>query len=306
MDSEYSEHSPVLLAECLEYLQITPTIEGWGLDLTFGGGGHAFSFLERASLLKILATDQDSDAIANGKAEIAKRGFEERLKLFHMNFHNFFLKEEYTGYCDQGFHYVLADLGVSSHHFDSPDRGFSFRFDGPLDMRMDREKNKVKASDIVNQYTEGELEELIRNFGEERFSKRIANKIVNDRANAPIETTKQLEEICFFAYPGNARKKGIHPATRTFQALRIEVNDELKVLEESLEKMFSVLKPGGRLGIISFHSLEDRIVKQTFKKINQNTQVHSKIITKRPISAGKEELKVNKRSRSAKLRVIEK
>jgi 16S rRNA (cytosine1402-N4)-methyltransferase len=202
---------------------------------------------------------------------------------------------------------ILMDLGVSSHQFDTFERGFSFRSDAPLDMRMDYKNDDVgTAADILNNYDEEDIANLIFKYGEERLSRRIAAEIVERRKEEPITRTKQLEDICFHAYPKKMRFGKTHPATRTFQALRIAVNDELGVLENTLQGLFDILDVGGTLAVISFHSLEDRIVKHKFKEIFQTDKNIAKILSKRPILPSEDEVLENKRSRSAKLRLIKK
>jgi len=199
------------------------------------------------------------------------------------------------------------DLGVSSHQFDQFERGFSFRADAPLDMRMAYDNDDIlTASQILNEYEEEDIANLIFKYGEERLTRRIAAAIVEARQEGNITTTKELENICFHAYPKRERHKKAHPATRTFQALRIAVNDELGVLESTIEKLFGLLDKGGVLGIISFHSLEDRIAKHKFKEIFQTDKSIAKILTKRPLLPSEGEVGENKRSRSAKLRFIQK
>ena len=202
---------------------------------------------------------------------------------------------------------IVMDLGVSSHHFDDFERGFSFREDAFLDMRMNQDKGEFyTASEVLNELDEESLANMIFKYGEERYSRRIAKAIVSFRREQRLERTKDLENICFHAYPANLRHKKIHPATKTFQALRIFVNRELEVLENSLENMFHLLSPGGVLAVISFHSLEDRIVKHKFKEIFQSDKNAAKIITKKPIYPSEQELEENSRSRSAKLRLLQK
>ena len=205
------------------------------------------------------------------------------------------------------FHGILMDLGVSSHHFDKFDRGFSFREDAPLDMRMDFQNERLyTAAEVLNTFDEEDIADIIFKYGEERLSRRIAKNIVEARSDKKIETTKELENICFHAYPVSQRHKKTHPATKTFQALRIFVNRELEVLENTLEKLYDLLLPGGVLAVISFHSLEDRIAKHKFKEIFQINKKTAKILTKKPVYPSESELSENSRSRSAKLRVLQK
>lgn len=201
---------------------------------------------------------------------------------------------------------ILMDLGVSSHQFDKMERGFSFRADAPLDMRMNYgDPNTPTAADLLNSLSEKEIADLIFQYGEDRLSRKIAARICEQREKKKIETTGEIENICFHAYPPNQRHGGIHPATRTFQALRIAVNDELRVLENTLPKLLPYLAQGGVLAVISFHSLEDRIVKHTFKEIVEKEDFPATILTKKPLTATEEELSENSRSRSAKLRLLQ-
>lgn len=306
----YTSHYSVLKKECLEYLTENNVEDETKLfaDLTFGGGGHTFALSEIPNA-KVYSTDQDPDALANGYKNIKDAGKDEVISLLDMNFSMFpdYVENELSKNDSFiGFDGILMDLGVSSHHFDSAERGFSFRFNGPLDMRMNpRDNESENAADLVNSLEEEELAEIFWKYGEERLSRRIAAAIIEARASSRIETTKQLEDIIFHCYPKKSRFSKTHPATRSFQALRLVVNDELGVLERSLPKLFNTLRPGGRLAVISFHSLEDRIVKWTFKEL-KNTNASAKILTKKPVIPSETELSENPRSRSAKLRVIEK
>jgi len=245
--------------------------------------------------------DQDPDALKNGRKLIEEKKLGERIDLISSNFSQFpsLMGDKYP---EIRFGGILMDLGVSSHQFDIPERGFSFKYDAPLDMRMNYEDDTQEtAADICNTRSGEELEEIFREYGEERFSGRIAEKIVEVR---PIKTTKDLENIIFHCYPKKMRFGKIHPATRCFQALRIAVNEELGVLSEVLPQLTELLKTGGRLCVISFHSLEDRIVKRAFKELAKENE-SLKIVTKKPITPGESEIAANSRSRSAKLRVIE-
>lgn len=306
--NNYLPHQSVLAQECLNLLS-QPSFKSlpeiWMIDCTFGAGGHSRLFLNAHANLKVLAIDQDRDAIDNGKKLIADLGLEQRLILKQGNFSEV---EAITKdvLANKDVKIILADLGVSSHHFDEATRGFSFKNDGPLDMRMNQEQ-KLSAKEVVNTYDEEELTEIFEKYGEEPFAKKIAKMIVVKRKEKKIETTADLEEICFLSYPPQMRHKGKHPALRAFQALRLYINKELEVLEEALPKWFSLLSPMGRLGVISFHSLEDRIVKHTFLKWSKEIWSDTtKILTKKPVISGEEEKIHNPRSRSAKLRVIEK
>lgn len=279
-------HIPVLPQEVLEGLGIKP--DGLYLDATVGGGGHSRLILQADPAVRLVAVDQDEIAIAAARTHLSEFG--DRVTFWRGNFSNF----QPHG---QQFNGILADLGVSSAQFDIPERGFSFRHEAPLDMRMDPQQ-ELTAADIVNHWDETDLANLIYTYGEERLSRRIARKILEQR---PFRTTTELADAISYCVPRKYRYGRIHPATRTFQALRIAVNHELDALETLLQKAPDWLAPGGRLAVISFHSLEDRMVKHSFK---QNPAL--KVITKKPITAAEEELERNPRSRSAKLRVAEK
>jgi 16S rRNA (cytosine1402-N4)-methyltransferase len=297
---DYGKHTSVLLEQCLEYLSPEVANPSY-LDLTFGGGGHFFSFQEKFQIKKCVGVDQDNEAYINGLQQIKDKGLEKFSIIYHENFHTHLDSQNYQN----TFSIILADIGVSSHHFDMAERGFSFANDGPLDMRMDQ-RQEFSAKSLVNDYSAEDIEQILRDFGEERFANRISERIVEQRKVQEINTTKQLEEICFLCYPVKSRHKKPHPATRTFQALRIAVNRELEVLEKSIDMMLAALEVNGKLGIISFHSLEDRIVKHSFKRRFLANKSEWKILTKRPLIASDEEIKNNPRSRSAKLRVIQK
>lgn len=279
-----------------------------GADLTFGGGGHVFPLVQELPQLKVIGTDQDPDAVETGRKRILELGLEEKVRIEYSNFVNFpevfnRTKEEFGV---EALDFITIDLGVSSHQFDQAERGFSFREDGPLDMRMNYKNDNIEsAADIVNNYDEEDIANIIYKYGEERLSRRIAKRIVESRAERKIETTKQLEEIAFLSYPSQQRHKKPHPATRTFQALRIEVNKELQVIEDVIPNLFPLLSEGGIIQIISFHSLEDRIVKWSFKNAAKENE-KLKILTKKPILPSQDEILNNPRARSAKLRVIQK
>jgi len=292
-------HRSVLVNEVLEYLQVAKN--KIYIDATLGGGGHTFKILEHGG--KVLGIDADEEAVQyventvkNQKPEI-KLG--EDLLLARGNFREIEVLAHGNGL--RHVSGILFDLGVSSHHLDTKERGFSFQKNGPLDMRMDQ-RLAVSAKDLINALTKGELYELFSRLGEERFAKTISDNIVRSRRIIPIETTEQLrnviEEVVHY------RSTDIHPATRVFQSLRIAVNDELRTIEEALPKALSILEEKGRIVVISFHSLEDRIVKHFFK--DQEQKGKGTILTKKPIIAGEEEIFVNFRSRSAKLRAFEK
>lgn len=307
-------HTSVLLTETIDNLNIRP--EGIYVDGTLGGGGHACEVLRRLSGRgRLIGIDQDADAIAAAGERL--REFSERLTMIRGNYAD--MKEELARIGITGVDGIVLDLGVSSFQLDTPQRGFTYRVeDAPLDMRMDQ-RAEVSARDIVNGYSEGELYRIIRDYGEDRFAKNIAKHIVAARESAPIETTGQLNEIIAAAIPKKVAKTGGHPAKRTYQAIRIACNHELDVLRDHLDEMIGLLNPGGRICIITFHSLEDRIVKTIFKT-NENPCIcppdfpvcvcgnvsKGKVITRRPVLPTDEEIEKNPRSKSAKLRVFEK
>ena len=304
--SEYSKHYSVMNLDIMKYLadNFSKEAEINIADLTFGAGGHTLKIAKEFPNAQIISFDQDPEAFENGIKNINTNGFSERVRLVHTNFENF---SEQDFVQSNQFDFILMDLGVSSHHFDDEKRGFSFRFEADLDMRMNISDNEAyTAADFLNELNEVDLANLIFEYGEERYSRRIAARIIEERKKNPIKSTTQLEEICFNAYPVKERHKRIHPATKTFQALRIAVNRELEVLENTLPKLYDKLKEGGMVAVISFHSLEDRIVKHTFKEIFQSHKNTAKIITKKPQLPSEEELGENPRSRSAKLRVLQK
>ena len=304
-------HVPVLLKEVMDALNPGPDKNY--IDVTLGYGGHAKAILDKtAPNGRLIGIDQDEDALVVAKETMAP--YVNRFQAIHGSFGK--LDELVSDFEVNGG--ILADIGVSSVQLDNPERGFSFRTDGPLDMRMDR-TSSLTAAEIVNTWDEAQISKIIREYGEERFSKRIARAIVDTRQVEHIETTKKLEMIVLGAIPRRFWPKGINPATRTFQAIRIAVNNELGALTDFLPQAVDLLNPGARLAVITFHSLEDRIVKDYFKeRVNPCTCPSEfpkcvcgkigdvKIITKKPIIASEEEIKINPRSRSAKLRVIEK
>lgn len=307
MSTEYKKHYSVLFSESMNAINIgingidNPVVA----DMTFGGGGHSCAMAELKDNIKVYSVDQDPDALENGYSLIKSKNLSEKLFLNKMNFENFpkWLKENHPEVKLNG---VLLDLGVSSHHFDKFDRGFSFREDAPLDMRMDyTSESTLTAAEVLNSSDEEDIANIIYKYGEERLSRRIAKNIVEFRTNKRIETTKELEDIVFHSYPSRQRHGRTHPATKTFQALRIFVNRELDVLENSLEALFNLLAPGGVLAVISFHSLEDRIAKHKFKEIFQTDKNIAKILTKKPIYPSEKEVSENPRSRSAKLRLLQ-
>lgn len=305
-------HKSVLLNETIEGLNVRK--EKIYLDGTLGGAGHSFEIcklLNNTGLL--IGIDQDSRAIEESKEKLSDFN---NVRLFNYNYLNFekALEQLHIEKIDG----VLLDLGVSSYQFDNPERGFSYRYDAPLDMRMDKDKD-LNARVIINTYSEDDLTRIISSYGEEKWAQRIAKFIVDSRKIKTIDTTFELVEIIKNAIPVGARRNGPHPAKRTFQALRIETNSELDVLKNSIYKFVSHLNPKGRIAIISFHSLEDRIVKEAFKYLEKDCicppnapictcdkKKEVKIITRKPITASKEELSLNNRSHSAKLRVAEK
>jgi 16S rRNA (cytosine1402-N4)-methyltransferase len=302
----YGAHSSVLLQECLDFLALGADVHPSPLfaDLTFGAGGHTLALAARFPTAKIIAFDQDPQAIANGKEILQKNKLENRIELVHHNFSHF------PRWCEEnkmpGFQGILLDLGVSSHQLDTAERGFSFRFDAPLDMRMNPESGGPTGADLLNQLPLEELAKIIFEYGEERYSRKIAQRIVELRTQEKITNTQQLENIAFHVYPAHQRHKKPHPATRTFQALRIAVNDELGKLQEILQEVSLKLAPMGTLSIISFHSLEDRIVKHKFKDLVDKEENQVKILTKKPVVPSDQEMDENPRSRSAKLRVLQK
>lgn len=288
-------HTPVLLQEVLDLLDVK---EGkLYIDATLGGGGHALGILEKGG--RVLGIDVDQDALDYVRRFLQE--WENKVKnitLVRGNFRDIDTIAQNLGFINVDG--ILFDLGVSSYQLDTPERGFSFQ-EGPLDMRMSKDL-VVTAKDLVNGLTRNELRELFERFGEERFAKKIAHAIVEQRKKYPIETTKELADIIKKAVPYQQGR--IHPATRVFQALRIVVNDELANIRTALPKALNLLRRGGRIVVISFHSLEDKIVKKQFDDWEQRGLV--KIITKKPIVPGREEKLKNRRSRSAKLRAIEK
>ncbi|MBE0450092.1 MAG: 16S rRNA (cytosine(1402)-N(4))-methyltransferase RsmH [Clostridia bacterium] len=305
-------HVSILLKECMEGLDIKP--DGIYVDGTLGGGGHTFKLIQFLSGGKVVGIDQDQDALEAATKRLAIFG--EKFIPVHSNFSNIIevLKELDIKKID-GF---LLDLGVSSYQLDEAERGFSYMNDGQLDMRMNQE-DEFSAYDVVNTYSEDELTRIIKEYGEENWANRIAKFIVEARSEKPLETTYELVDIIKNAIPASARKDGPHPAKRTFQAIRIEVNNELKIIEKTIEDAVSVMNKGGRVAIITFHSLEDRIVKNTFKKLAQgcicppefpvcicNNKPKVKIISRKPILPSEREVGDNPRARSAKLRIAEK
>ncbi len=307
------EHTSVMLKETIEGLHIQP--EGVYVDGTLGGGGHAKEIAGKlGSGGRLIGIDQDEAAV--GAAEERLKVFGGKVTIIRSNYCN--AKEVLTSLGIEKIDGMLLDLGVSSYQLDTKERGFTYRFDVPLDMRMDRRQN-FTAKDIVNGYEEKELFRIIRDYGEDKFAKNIARNIVMARQKKEIETTGELNEIIRVSIPAKMRAGGGHPSKRTFQAIRIECNRELEVLKESLDELIDLLKPGGRLCVITFHSLEDRIVKAAFRQAADpcicppgfpvcvcNKVSKGKVITGKPILPDEEELKSNTRSKSAKLRIFEK
>ncbi len=306
------KHTSVLLKETVDGLAIKP--DGIYVDATLGGGGHAYEVLKRlGDKGRLVGIDQDEAAIEAAGERL--REFGDRVTIIRSNYCD--MKSQLKSADIEKVDGIVLDLGVSSYQLDTAERGFSYRMDAPLDMRMDQ-RQQMTAKDIVNTYSETELFRIIRDYGEDRFAKNIAKHIVQERTKKTIETTGQLSEIISHAIPMKIQKTSGHPAKRTFQALRIELNHELDVLKNSLDEMIGLLNPGGRICIITFHSLEDRIVKSAFRK-NENPCVcpshfpvcvcgnvsRGCVITKKPILPGEEELKDNSRAKSAKLRIFE-
>ena len=306
------EHIPVLYNEVMEALDIRP--DGIYVDGTVGGGGHSSGICGRLSQAgTLIAVDRDTAALEAASARLAE--YECRKKFLHANYSDTDIIAEAAGRKVDG---ILLDLGVSSFQLDNAERGFSYMHDAPMDMRMN-EDDILTAYEVVNGYSEKELARIIREYGEEKWAARIAQFIVRERANDPIRSTGQLTEIIKAAIPARARRTGPHPAKRTFQAIRIEVNDELGHLREAVSKLPDLLESGGRLAVISFHSLEDRIVKNEFdRRLDPCTcpkefpvcvcgkVADVKKVTRKPVTPSEEELELNPRARSAKLRVIEK
>ncbi|MCR5703460.1 MAG: 16S rRNA (cytosine(1402)-N(4))-methyltransferase RsmH [Eubacterium sp.] len=305
------KHISVLLDETIDGLNINP--DGIYVDGTLGGGGHSYEICKRLSEQgRLIGIDQDGDALEAARNRLSE--FEDRITLVRSNYCEIetILKDLGVEKVDG----IVLDLGVSSYQLDNLERGFSYKSDAPLDMRMDQ-RQVLTAKNIVNEYSEGELYRIIRDYGEDRFAKNIAKHICNVRKDKPIETTQELGEVIKAAVPMKFQKNG-HPAKKTFQAIRIEVNKELSVLRESLDAMIEHLNPGGRICVITFHSLEDRIVKTKFRE-NENPctcppdfpvcvcgkESKGKVVTRKPIIPSEEEIERNKRAKSSKLRIFE-
>ncbi|WP_071459350.1 16S rRNA (cytosine(1402)-N(4))-methyltransferase RsmH [Bacillus massilinigeriensis] len=306
-------HTTVLLNEAVDGLKIKP--DGIYVDCTLGGAGHSELILSRLSGTgRLIAFDQDEIAIENAKRKLSE--YQDRLTIIKRNFLH--LQEELEKQGIEAVDGILYDLGVSSPQLDNPERGFSYHHNAPLDMRMDQAAD-VTAYDVVNTWEYDKLVKIFFQYGEEKFSKQIARKIEAAREKEPIKTTGELVELIKDAIPAPARRKGGHPAKRVFQAIRIAVNDELGVFESSLEQAIEMLKPEGRVSVITFHSLEDRICKVTFKKASElpplppglpvipdEFKPKVKLVTRKPILPSEEEVEYNNRARSAKLRICEK
>ena len=306
------KHVSVLLNECIEALDIKP--DGIYVDCTLGGAGHSSEIIKRLSPKgRLIGIDQDTNALEAAGKKLANYN---NVTYVHDNFVN--IDDVLERLNIEKVDGILMDLGVSSHQLDVAERGFSYMQDAPLDMRMNRDSD-FSAYNIINDYSEGQLCKIISDYGEEKFAKRIAKFIVDRRSAKPIDTTLELVDIIKAAIPAKARREGPHPAKRTFQAIRIEVNKELEILNKAIEDSVKRLNSGGRLAIITFHSLEDRIVKVKFKDLENpcicpkefpicicNKKSVLKVLTRKPMEPTEEELEENPRSRSAKLRIGEK
>ncbi|MDP4161574.1 MAG: 16S rRNA (cytosine(1402)-N(4))-methyltransferase RsmH [Bacillota bacterium] len=307
------EHTTVLLKEAVEGLNIKP--DGMYVDCTLGGAGHSALILSKLNEKgRLFAFDQDETAIANAKEKLAE--YSDRVTFIKSNF--LFLKEELEKLGIEKVDGILYDLGVSSPQLDTPERGFSYHHDAPLDMRMDNDA-PLSAYQVINEWKYEDLVRIFFQYGEEKFSKQIARKIEKAREEKHIETTGELVELIKEAIPAPARRKGGHPAKRVFQAIRIAVNDELSVFEKSLEQAMTLLNQHGRISVITFHSLEDRICKSAFRKASETPNLlpglpiipeeympEMKLVTRKPIVPSENELELNNRARSAKLRLAEK
>ena len=304
-------HIPVLLNETIDGLNINP--DGIYVDCTLGGGGHSQEILKRLDKGHLYCFDQDEQAIQAASSRLEKIG--QNFTIIHRNFR--YLKEELENLGIDAVDGIMFDLGVSSHQFDTAERGFSYNYDAKLDMRMDQ-RQPLSAYTIVNEWPYEKIVGILYKYSDEKFAKQIARKIEKQREIAPINTTFELVELVKQAIPAAARRTGGHPAKRTFQALRIAVNDELNVFHDALYDAISLIKPKGRVAVITFHSLEDRICKQIFKEKSSMREVPRglpvipdeyypdyHLITKKPIEASNEELSENNRAHSAKLRIIE-
>ncbi len=312
MESTF-HHVSVLLKEATEALAVKPNLTY--VDLTTGGGGHSYEIAKQLGEGgRLLCFDRDPAALSAAKERLAP--FSDKITFIHENFEN--LGRVLSDLKIENLGGVVADLGCSSHQFDTPERGFAYQYDAPLDMRMDTTAS-LTAKDVVNTYSEAALTAILRDYGEERFASRIASRIVEARRSAPIETTFRLSDLIKSAIPASAREGGHHPAKRSFQAIRIEVNRELDAITPAIEAAIEALIPGGRLSVISFHSLEDRTVKLAFAKGASGCtcprdfpvcvcgkKPKIEILTKKPLLPQDKELLDNPRARSAKLRIAEK
>ena len=304
-------HYPVMLGECIEGLNIRP--DGIYADCTLGGGGHSEQIAKRLTTGRLICIDQDICAIEASKERLAP--YAGRITFVHDNFRN--IRDILDRLSVPSIDGALIDLGVSSYQLDTPERGFSYQYDARLDMRMDQGA-ALSAYEVVNTYSYEDLRRIISDYGEERFAPRIASGIVKKRESAPVSTTFDLVDIIKSAIPAKNRAEGGHPAKRTFQAIRIEVNSELSIIEPTVKSLVSVLSPGGRLCVLTFHSLEDRIVKQTFLNEAKGCTCppdfpvcvcgktpNVRVLTHKPVTASEKELNENNRSHSAKLRICE-
>lgn len=305
-------HKSVLLQETVDAIALRP--DGVYLDCTLGGGGHSEELLKRLTTGRLIALDQDKEALAHAAERL--KAFGDKVTFVHANFET--AGEVLDHLAPEGVDGVMMDLGVSSHQLDTPERGFSYHVDAPIDMRMDQSA-ALTGREVVNTYSQNDLCRILRDFGEEKNAARIARAIVSAREYKPVETTFELAEIIKSAFPPKERFEGKHPARRSFQAIRIEVNRELEVIPRALREIVKRTKPGGRIAVITFHSLEDRLVKETFRSYMEGCTCPRdfpvcvcgfvptlKAITKKPITPTQGEEKENPRSRSAKLRVVEK
>ncbi|MCQ2409205.1 MAG: 16S rRNA (cytosine(1402)-N(4))-methyltransferase RsmH [Clostridia bacterium] len=306
-------HIPVMLNECLDGLNIKP--DGIYVDGTVGGAGHSIEIVKRLTKGgKLICVDKDEEALAAAGKRL--ENFKNQITFIHDDYKNLVTDLKNLGI--DRVDGILLDLGVSSYQLDNGERGFSYMKDAPLDMRMDRSQS-VSAYDVINGMSTEELTKILFDYGEEKLARRIAENIVRERAKKPVETTLELSKIVEDTYPAKTRWKFGHPAKRTFQAIRIQVNDELTRLGEAVTDMTRILNMGGRMAVITFHSLEDRIIKSAFKELNLECTCppdfpvcvcgkvkEVELVNKKPIEASEEELAVNSRSQSAKLRIIEK
>ena len=304
-------HKSILLDEVVEGLKVNK--DGIYVDATLGGGGHAHEICRRLDKGKLIGIDQDAAAVIAASDRL--KSFEDKVIVIHSNYG--YIKKILFELNIKGVDGMVLDLGVSSHQIDTSERGFSYRVDAPLDMRMDK-RQEVTAKDIINGYSENELYRVIRDYGEDIFAKNIAKHIAMERSKGEIATTFQLNEVISRGIPMKFQKKSGHPSKRTFQAVRIELNRELEVLRDSLDDMIELLNPEGRICIITFHSLEDRIVKSSFKRNEDpctcprnfpvcvcNNVAKGKSVTRKPILPSRAELAANSRAKSAKLRIFE-